>query len=256
MRRSSAFAVIALGLFCWLAQPAVRADEGQWGTIEGRVVWAGDTIPQPSKIDVNKDQAHCLSKGPLYTEDLVVNAQDKGVRNVFVWLEPMEKNAKMPINPALKEIKNKQVEIDQPCCMFEPHVLAMREGQELLAKNSAPIAHNIHWTGHPLHNPGGNVIVPAGQSYVIKDLKADKYPVKLSCDIHGWMSGWVRIYKNPYFAVTDKDGKFKIKEAPAGEYRLMTWQESVGYLTGRNGQPITIKAGGTTELPDIPLKTS
>src|SRR5205085_6133428 len=144
---------------------------------------------------------------------------------VFVWLTPAPGGAPLTVRPQLKNAMEKQVTIDQPCCRFEPHAIGMREGQELVAKNSAPIAHNVHWTGFPIKNPGGNVIVPAGQEYVIRDLKADTHPVKLSCDIHGWMNAWVRVFDNPYFAVTDKDGKFEIKNAPAGNFRLVAWQD-------------------------------
>src|SRR5205807_9114715 len=128
------------------------------------------------------------------------------------------------------------------CCMFIPHALGIRQGQEIVAKNSSTIAHNVNWSGHPLKNPGGNRIVPANQEIVIGGLRADKYPVKLACNIHGWMNAWVRVFDNPYFAVTDGDGQFEIKQAPAGTFRLVAWQESIGYVTNRIGIPVTIKA--------------
>ena len=43
----------------------------------------------------------------------------------------------------------------------------LREGQTLVAKNSAPVNHNVHWIGHPVYNPGGNQIVPKGKSLSI-----------------------------------------------------------------------------------------
>jgi hypothetical protein len=140
--------------------------------------------------------------------------------------------------------------------MFVPHVLGLREGQDLVAKNSAPVAHNIHWTGHPFKNPGGNVIVPAEKQHIIKDLKEQKLPVNIACDIHPWMKGYVGVFNHPYFAVTDADGKFEIKLAPAGKCRLMVWQEAIGYRNGekgKDGEAITIK-GGTTDLGKLGIK--
>ena len=61
-----------------------------------------------------------------------------------------------------------------------------------------------------------------------------------------------------YFAVTDADGKFEIKNAPAGKCRLLAWKDGAGWLTGdRKGREITIKANGTVEMsltakPDEP----
>src|SRR5205807_4024214 len=108
---------------------------------------------------------------------------------------------KLPVNPALKDLKKKPVVIDQPRCMFEPHALTMQEGQMLIVKNSASIAHNVRWTS--FKNPGGNIQLPAGDKKEITDLVAENLPLQVQCNIHPWMSGWVGIFKHPYFAVTD-----------------------------------------------------
>jgi hypothetical protein len=253
--------VLGLGLF---AQGRSAADnkDGNWGTVKGRVVYAGDALPEPKKLDVNKDQDHCLSKGPLYSEELVVNKQNKGVRWAYVWLIP-EEGEKFPkdrIHPDLQKVPDKPVEIDQPCCMFVPHAVALREGQVLLAKNSAPIPHNFHWIGHPLKNPGNNVQMTPKSTLPIDNLKADRYPVKVNCDIHGWMSAWVRVFDHPYFAITDEDGKFEIKKAPAGNFRMVSWQEAVGYVAydkpddRKRGVPITIKANDVTDVGELKVK--
>jgi hypothetical protein len=236
---------VGIGLF--FTHHGLAAAE-EWGTVKGQVVFAGDMVPEPKPIDVssNSDKQHCLSKGPLFSEEWTINKDNKGVRWTIVWLAPASVGQPLPIHPSLKEIKKKEVEIDQPCCQFIPHALGLRQGQDLLAKNSSPVAHNINWAG--LKNPGGNVLVPAGKSYTITNLIPERSAVKLSCNIHPWMSAWVRIFDHPYFAVTDEKGNFEIKLAPAGDYRLVSWQEAIGYGPGRNqGIPITIKGGADTE---------
>ena len=40
--------------------------------------------------------------------------------------------------------------------------------------------------------------------------------VPFKCDVHGWMNAYVGVLDHPYFAVTDKDGKFELKDAAAG----------------------------------------
>jgi hypothetical protein len=244
---------LACGLLTHVAGHA-RGGEPSWGTIKGQLVWGGKDIPDPRPTNVNKDQDHCLSKGPLVSDELVVNKRNGGVRWAFVWLAPELGAEPLTIHPGLQEIKDKDATIDQPCCMFVPHALGLRQGQELLAKNSAPIAHNVHWQGHPLKNPGGNRIVPAGQSLTIKELKADRFPVKISCDIHGWMGAWVRVFDHPYFAVTDADGKFEIKLAPAGNFRLMLWHEAVGNIPGDGkGIGVTITGNTVTDVGQIKM---
>ncbi len=234
-------------------------NSGEWGTIKGQIVWGGNGIPVPKPLNVDKDQDHCLSKGPILSEEWVINKDNKGVRWTFVWLAPEPKSAKkLPIHPSLKEIKVKEVEIDQPCCAFVPHALGMREGQVLVAKNSAPkTAHNVHWLGNPQTNPGGNQSVPAGKSYRIEGLKADKLPLLINCDIHGWMKARVGVFDHPYFAVTDENGNFEIKLAPAGDWRLKIYHDAIGWrngAAGRDGEKISIKAGETTDVGKLDVK--
>jgi hypothetical protein len=246
------FAVVSLvGMLA--ATPVARADEG-WGSVKGRIVLDAPKAPARVQVNVDKDQAHCLGKGPLFSEELVVNPDNLGVRWTFVWLATEPGAPPLKIHPNLQQVKNKNVEIDQPCCQFVPHALGMRSGQDLIAKNSSPIAHNVHWTGHPLKNPGGNQIIPAGQSLTINGLNPDRFPVKVNCDIHGWMVAYVRVFDHPYFAVTDENGKFDIKQAPAGNYRLVIWQDNGWGPGGKDGEPITIKAGEATDKGDVKFK--
>ena len=231
------------------------ADEG-WGTVKGAIIWGGDKVPerQPLDLKANPDKAVCLKDGMILDETWIVNPKNKGLRHTFVWLTPKDKEAKLPIHPDLKEIKIKKIVIDQPCCMFIPHAVGLREGQTLVAKNSATISHNYKWSGHPDVNPGGNVLLPPNTEKVIDDLKADRLPVSIECNIHAWMRGWVRVFNHPYYAVTDENGTFEFRNAPAGEWQLMVWHGSGGWLggaKGKNGQPISIKAGGTTDLGNL-----
>ena len=59
-------------------------------------------------------------------------------------------------------------------------------------------------------------------------------PFSYSCSIHPWMKGYVGTFAHPYFAVTDADGNFEIKNAPAGDWRLLVWQEKVGWVIFKN----------------------
>jgi hypothetical protein len=230
-----------------------RADSAQrWGNVKGQIVWPAGPIPARPLIAVRVDAKHCLSQGLLRSEEKVVNPKNHGLRWVIVWLAPA-KGRMLPVHPDLVKIKQQQVTLDQPCCMFEPHVLALREGQILLAKNSSPVAHNVNLVGHPIRNPGVNFILPPGGSKPVNGLVADRMPLLMKDDIHPWMVGYLRVFDHPYFAVTDKDGRFRIKNAPAGKYRLMIWHETgwLGGKDGRNGREIEIKPAGTTDLGKI-----
>jgi hypothetical protein len=245
------------GVVLLAAVPAAQA-EG-WGTVKGQVVFDGP-VPQPKPLDVNKDQATCLAKGPILSEEFVVNPKNKGVRWAVVYLIDQGGFAKdLPLNPALKEIKEPNVEVDQPHCRFEPHIVALREGQGLVAKNSAGVAHNVNIAGG-VKGPNLNQILPPGGKLTVGPdaLVARATPITVACNIHGWMKGYVFVLKNPYFAVTDADGKFEIKGAPAGKCRMVIWQDN-GWVVGnpspsKNGVVVDVKADGVTDLGEIKLK--
>ncbi len=237
--------------------PARTADEvAPWGAVKGRIVYDGKTIPEPEAEVVDKDKAHCLEKGPIRSEKWVVNKENKGVRWVFVWLAPADNTKKLPIHPSLAKITAKEVEVDQLCCVFVPHALAVREGQDLLVKNSSPVAHTVRWAGHPMLNPPGDLLTPPRGDHRLKGLRADPTPILFSCSIHFWMKAYIRVFDHPYYALTDADGRFAIPQAPAGPVRLVIWHERAGYRgpAGRGGEKIAIKAGGTTDLGELGIK--
>jgi hypothetical protein len=227
--------------------PPEKAAE-PWGTVRGRVTWAPKDLPDLPALKVTADVAHCASKGPIPNELWIVNKENRGVKNVVVWLvdasDPKKPKAP-PIHPSLKEPKDKEVVIDQPCCKFEPRVVALRDSQVLVAKNSSPIAHNFNYAGGTV---GDNKLIAAGDKWEIK-LPAAEKPFLVNCNIHGWMRASVGVFNHPYFAVTDADGKFEIKDAPAGKYNIIMWHEDGGWVNGgKRGKPIEIKAGGVTEV--------
>lgn len=242
-----------------LAAATTVSAEG-WGTIKGQVVLAGNA-PKPIVVNIDKDKDACLKNGPILKDDLVVNPKNKGVKWAIVYLMSADGFDKdIPIHPNLKNIKQKVVEIDQPCCKFEPHMLALRQGQTLLVKNSAEIAHNVNILGGA-KGPNLNQIVPSKGKFKVEAdaIVARPIPISVKCDIHGWMTAKIAVLKHPYFAVTDEDGKFEIKDAPAGDFRLVVWHEKQGWVLGdtkpeRKGKKITIDDGKATDLGKVPLK--
>jgi hypothetical protein len=240
-------ALLTAGCLAGLTGTATAQGPAGWGTVKGKVLYGGKTIPERKPLEVTKDQAHCLAKGPILSEAWVVDPKTKGVKDVFIWLEPEQKGAEMPVNPKLKNRQLKPAVMDQPHCYFAPHALIMEEGQVLLVKNPAPIPHNFRYTGHPDVNPGGNFQMVPNSEFKVKDLKADRFPVTCQCDIHPWMRAYIRVFNHPYYATTKGDGSFEIPLAPAGKYRLFVWHPESGWLggaKGKNGRLIDIAPTG------------
>jgi hypothetical protein len=231
------------------AKVGPAAPRDGWAMLKGRVVWDG-AVPDQQKIVPNVDKKVCaLDKRPL-EEDYIVDAKTGGLKNVFVWIQPAgaQKGAPFPpklIHPALLKPAAPSVSVDTPCCRVIPHVLAAREGQKMVVKNSAPIAHNVKWDSEMNSSFGQRIA--AGRQYELKDpLVAEPGEISLLCSIHGWMKAHVRVFDHPYFAVTDSEGNFEINDAPVGKFSLFIHHPANGWLNGRagrNGTPIVIKAG-------------
>ena len=196
---------------------------GDWGTLKGKFVFNG-TAPTPEPIKVDKDPDVC-GKHNLVDESLVVG-EGGGLANVTIWVRSKVEN----IHPDYDSLKKEKVVIDNKDCRFTTRVATYWTGQPLELKNSDPIAHNIN-AGLQVNDPF-NEIVPADKFSDHKPLeKGETYISPLSCNIHGWMKGFVLVQPHPYMAVSAKDGTFEIKNLPTGtELEFQVWQEKSGYV--------------------------
>lgn len=235
---------------------AAVAQAEEWATLTGRFVYDGKA-PTPAAIDTSKD-ANCKVK---LTDEKVVVDDKGGLANAVVMLRT--KNVK--VHPDYEKTAKEDFVLDNKNCRFEPHVGVVRTSQKVLLKNSDPTGHNSNIS--PLKNAPTNPLLPAGGEpipYEFKDEEA--LPVKVGCNIHPWMGAWIVARKDPYAAVSAKDGKFEIKDLPAGtelEFRL--WHESPGYLKdatykggkadSKGAMKIKLKPG-VNDLGDIKVKGS
>jgi plastocyanin len=213
-------AAIAIGF--GVAAHQAAADNG--GTISGTVKYDG-TAPAQKKVEVTKDKEVCGLK-PHFDEDLIVSSSG-GIANAVVVL----KDAKGTAKP-------EEVKFDQKGCDYQPHVLAFPAGSTVDIMNDDGILHNIHT--YSKVNPPFNMAQPKFKKEIQQ--KIDKPEViKVSCDAHGWMHGWWYATDTPYYAVTDDNGNFTIKDVPPGNYTIEVWQEKLG----TQDQKVDVKAGAS-----------
>lgn len=189
------------------ALPCPAADEDKWSTVKGKVVFDDSKHAIPKRVVPDTKNAvlpPCAAKDKEFlTEDWVVNAKNKGVQDVFVWLMPeptadewKRLKSKGPdrlrafpsfkpdqLHPDLKEIKQKTVEMDQPCCRFIPHVLGVRVGQTLVVKNSAAFGHNANFVS--FNNGQRNPLIPEGKQEEFPIKERERGEIKITCNIHG-----------------------------------------------------------------------
>ena len=202
---------IALGIAgCFIAGVS-RAE-----TIKGNIRYVGAPI-EKKKTSVTIDQYVCgKEKEP---EDLLLSSNN-GIRNAIVSLQNVPSGVKRDWDfPAAK--------MDQKQCSFTPRVVIVPVGGTVEFLNSDRLLHNVRSTAK--ENPPFNRAQPHARSisFVFKQPEL----LRVDCDLHSWMRGWVMVADHPFYAVTNEQGEFLLENVPPGKYTLQVWQESLGRQT-------------------------
>ena len=220
--------VVCAGLVLALwAAAGVPAGSAAGGTVAGVVKYAADP-PAAKEVPPTKDKEVC-GKAPIYDESFVVDKATKGIR----W-------AVVSVQGAKGKWDGKEAVFDQKGCAFRPHVLVTGPGK-ITVLNSDGILHNFHSYGQK--NPALNRAQPGFRKKMDVEFKQAEI-VKVTCDAHPWMAGWIVVSEHPFVTVTDEKGSFKIENVPPGAYSLEVWQETLGTTT----QQVTVKAGETATV--------
>ena len=205
--------------------------------ITGKITLKGTPPPEREITDM-AGNADCskLHTAPVKTQHYVVVANGE-LANVVVSLKGLSgKSTGESATPAV---------LDQKGCEYVPQIFAIQTNQKLIVKNSDPVLHNIHTT--PL-STSGNKEENKPQTAQGPDLsfvfsKPEPF-LRFKCDVHQWMYAWVTVFDHPYFAVSGKDGTFKIANVPPGKYTL----EAAHRKAAPNGETkeIEVKDQGVT----------
>ena len=206
-----------------------KVDTATAGSVKGTVALDG-TVPKNEAIKMNADPV-CMreAKGTQTQETYIVGSDGKTLGNVFVYV-------KDGLGNYVFDTPTESAKIDQKECRYHPHVFGMRVGQPLEIINSDPTLHNIH--AMPKANQEFNNGQPIQGMKMTHTFTAPEVMVPFKCDVHGWMNAYVGVLPHPYYAVTKEDGKFELKDLPAGTYTIEAWHEKLGPMT----QSVTIAA--------------
>jgi plastocyanin len=223
----------------------VVALTGSWqiasaGDVTGKVTIKGT---RPHEKDLPFD-ATCTALHPAVTTTRwYVVGKDDGLADVFVYVSKGLEGKKFTAPAEAREI-------NQEGCMYFPYVTGVMVGQTLKFKNSDPLMHNVHALPAVDGNTEFNFAQPTqgdvnDTKWVVAITKPEVL-VKIKCEVHNWMFCYVGVVDNPYFAVTDKDGQFTIKDLPAGTYTLNAYHLKATAGTPGVTKEITVAGGPVT----------
>jgi plastocyanin len=211
---------------------AVVAASASAATLKGNVRYSGAPVER-KKYTVTIDQYVC-GKEKL-AGDLVLSPKN-GILNAVVSLEGVATGAKGPMTAT-------RVIMDQKECVFTPRVVVVPAGGTVEFLNSDRLLHNVKGGGK--QNSPFNRAQPHARSISI----AFRSPeiLRVDCDLHSWMRGWVVVAEHPYYAVTNEEGEFAFDNVPPGKYQLVVWHETLGVvrqeatLTSEANRPLVVR---------------
>ncbi len=227
-------ALLATSL-CFTAQAAkykeVAVTDG--GSVSGKVLFTGKD-PKPKIYAITKDNSVC---GQGNREIDFIKVTNGGLADAVVFLEKVKEGKPFPeLNSTL----------DQKGCEFLPFLSVMHNGSKIDAINQDPVLHNIHTYEQigKAKKTAFNVSQPEPGT-ISKQVKFKRgAAMKVECDAHDFMHGFVFVAKNPYYAVVDAEGNFKIDDIPPGKYKIRAWHGTLGIKKGK----VEIAANGTASV--------
>lgn len=202
------------------------------GTIVGVASFVGENPGYP-EVEINKDPEVC-GTGSRPSEKLILSAENK-IKNVYIEVIGVtgEKLAVPSVNPVYPQAK----------CAFTDHLMVVPTGSTVDFPNKYDkVMHNLH--SYSIKNRPFNKGVPFEGSISTTFDKPER--VKITCDVHKWMTGFLIIRDDPYYAISDENGNYKIENVPAGTYKIVAWQESLGKKGGKRS-PIEVTVADGAE---------
>lgn len=242
------------------AYEVIEVEHG--GTIAGKVTLEGQPVPtsQGFNLVTFPDPEYCgrISNGSgwrlLY--DFSID-QTGGLKDVVVSLEGIEKGRPFDLSVPRVEARD---------CHFQPFVTVVRNGHAVEVVNMDPVMHDIQAYETSLHL-GPRVLfnspLPMNAHHKRGDLRATHRhrpgpsmlePIHMNkgrnlfvmqCGFHAYMLSWGLAVSNPYYAITDGSGAYKIDNVPPGSYRMVAWHPYVGTMSE---EIVEVKPDGTVEV--------
>ncbi len=231
------------------------------GTVRGTVTLSG-AVPDPKAYNlvIFPDPEYCgrISNGNGWRllRDFLVNEHGQ-VLNVVVLLEGVTEGKPFSLSVPRVEARD---------CRFSPFTTVVRSGHGIEVVNMDPVMHDIqayetstamgtrvlfnsplpfnhrHQRGdlHATHNH------TPGESLVRQfQLSKKRRTFVMQCGFHAYMESWAIAVDNPYYVLTDENGRFSLEDVPPGTYDLRAWHPGIKQVMKK---PVTIEPGANLTI--------
>lgn len=199
------------------------------GAVEGVITLTGE---HPAPLPITTDSAMCArgDDGEPRKPGLLGNA--------VVWISGVHKGKALPVE--------RREELDSDDCQLDPRVQGAVTGTTINVFNDDKVLHRLVFM--PLGSDDTLTVMPfanSGEVVPSELLTKDAHIVEVRCTRHPWTRGYIAVFDNPYYAVTDDDGTFRIDSLPPGSYTVMVWHEGMRQPIS---QRVQVAPGGTSKI--------
>ena len=202
------------------------------GSLAGTITLEGNLIADSAQVTLDQPVCGTRVRGAVET------GAQRSLSNAIVWIADVKTGKPLPIE--------KRVELSSEDCTIDPRVQGAVVGSTVNVFNDDKLLHRLVF-----FRAGTNdtlVVMPffnVGQVVASEKLAKASGIVEVRCTRHPWMRGYLAVFDHPYFAVTEKDGRFAIDSLPPGNYKLMVWHEGLAKPIERS---VTVQPGATGKV--------
>ena len=229
------------------------------GTITGTVTFSG-TVPPPKEfaffkfpnLDFCRKNSNKTADGETRLLKEVEVDENKGLKKAIVSVRDIKDKDWMKAY--------KQTEVVSDLCEWLPYTGVVVNKGQFSVENLDADPEDPKSKEGVLHNPHGFDVLGAKSSTLFNVGLAKKGDsmnkrlrmrmtkkgsvMRLQCEQHEFMQAWFLPVENPYYAKANEQGKFEIKNVPAGEHKVLAWHP----IAGKTEVKIDVVEGGIVEV--------
>ncbi len=196
------------------------------GTLSGKITLKGEVpFPRSFPLVLYPFSAFCKDiadeEGIVELHEFEID-EDRGLKDVVVALEDVTGGKRM--KPLLPTIVSRK-------CQFHPFVSVVQEKGLFVVVNEDPVIHNSQLYQPEKGNILLNVPIPVNSTETHPfEFEKGKRIYQMICGMHEYMQTWGFAVDNPYYAITEDNGEFRIPDIPAGTYEVVIWHPRMEIL--------------------------
>ena len=203
------------------------------GAIHGVITL--DSVPERHDTTLSGEEARVCG-ARMRDRSVVHNGRD--LEGALVWVSDVHAGRALT--------RDRRADLAIVRCQFVPRMLALVQGTTInLQSKDATVHHTRFYSESEGELLSRMLTVDRWAVVPSARIAAQPGLVRVRLSRHPYVRGFVAVFDHPYFAVTNRYGRYRISGLPAGTYHVRVWHERADSVTE---QTVTVKPGQASTL--------